>query len=252
LTAAALAESMKEEIFTIQDNTDPDESPLVEDDVDLTTVSEAEVVERQVEETISPLKDQISLSAPVSAVEQLATTDGQISAPEVPHTVLTSPKPHDDNGDSSVHPLSLSGIGYNGDTEDWESLISFSEAGDTSAEYDLSEQTHDMQIPIGQSIREALEDIIDQDTEDEGVFTETQAKGESVPNDTVGLNENGQFVSPEINFFRDGTESKTSNDMKRLSLDNAAIFSFSAEQALITSPPKRDFSSISQPDKALP
>ena len=129
----------------------------------------------------------------------------------------------------------------NANRDDSESLISFSEAEDTITG-PLDEQTHHAQIPLGQPLNNNT-----LATSEESAYDELcRQQGENVtPNDIVGVNPMGEFVAPEIKFFKDAiTEDDLAiqNEQPRLSLDNTVIFSLPTEQGLITSPPKRQIS----------
>ena len=160
---------------------------------------------------------------------------------EYNNTAINSVNSHDNASASAIHE-NVSPSEENDDQDDLQSLISFSEAEDTIA-CRLDEQTYDVQIPLELFLKNnslATREETKADNEN------CKQPNENVtPNDTVGVNEFGDFVAPEINFFEDAvTEDDLTiqNEQPRLSLDNVVIFSLTTEQALLTSPPKRQIS----------
>lgn len=123
----------------------------------------------------------------------------------------------------------------NGD-DDLESLISYSEADDTTISSNVSERTPDMQVPSRESV---------QDVRDIVIWNKINAKEmlrrsikNATPNDTIDDNENGQSVVSEIRLFKDTDvedDLGSYNETKGLCLNDI-------EQAHITSPPKRQIS----------
>ena len=120
--------------------------------------------------------------------------------------------------------------------QDLESLISFSEADDITVDQDLEVQVETTQVSIEQASQDTA--IASEEPDVEGKVS-SQATENITPSDSVGINEIGQFVTPEINIFEDPTATDESSAKNNQTLDGSVIFCFSAQQALITSPPKR-------------
>jgi len=241
LTAAALAESMKQEIFTVaEDNFDnhQDDIDSESEDVDVTTVPEDSYV--QVAFAIN--------SAPADHPQEMCEIGPRQALPDFPTKAENVVE--QENSAAEPPPLSMT-VTYDAleirshsklddDQDGNESLISFSEADDT---IEIHDKTNVAQ--------KSFEQTKQTEAGEEPVGHETPSDKNITPNDTVGINEMGDFVTPEINFFEDTImENKgvpqTANE--RLSLDNTAIFSFPANQTLVTSPPKRQITALNEPN----
>jgi hypothetical protein len=122
--------------------------------------------------------------------------------------------------------------------DDSECLISYSEA-EVTEDISIPEETQDLQILLGHSINDAIEMLAQQDA-DKSEMSAHQVDFVT-PTTTVGIDELGQFTPPEIHIFEDKV---VSDDVpySRQSLDHSVMFSFSAEQIVIPSPPKRQIS----------
>ena len=135
--------------------------------------------------------------------------------------------------------------------DDWQSLISFSEADDTTADNNF-EAEFDRQIPLEPEVKDTSQDPDAQTMDADEMRLDSQPSNEQPsPRTTVGINEMGQFVAGEIKLFEDCIDTDdipVPKGNSRESLDNTITFSFPAEQALITSPPKRHLSSWIQQD----
>jgi hypothetical protein len=250
---------LKEEIFIVEDNDDHlGECESEEEDVDIMTLPEETISEgvegvgevRQSKELV----EHVESESHIEQVVDVTISEQNFSAiqPDMKEkdiitdsAILTSPV----NAIATAKKEDQSRQEMD-DDEDWESLISFSEAENSATEGDLGDQTRNVQILAGHSAKDAQETIISEE-----VYATEEIAGqllESItPNDTVGTNEIGQFVTPEINFFEDTITTDdlpTQNDNKTLSHDNTIMFCVSTEQALITSPPKRQISSLNQQD----
>lgn len=244
---------MKEEIFLAEENNEnPGQPDSEEKDVDIMALEEGAIgasakEDEEIQDSVEHIS-QLQTKTNLESMDEIIVLDNNLPAiaiAEVNDTAVNSvtlTEPVNAVPSTTMEYQSRPQIG---DDEDWESLISFSEAEDTTPDQDLDDQTHDMQMPVGQSIKSALEAMAD-DEEFSSRLNENVT-----PNYTVGINEIGQFVVPEINFFEDAINSSglpLQNDWPRLSLDNTVIVSFPLEQALIPSPPKRQIPSVKQQD----
>ena len=190
--------------------------------------------------------DQSQVSATIFGTDSqavLASDQGSVPQPvtlEFNNTTIDSVNSHDNASASLSENVSRSE--ENDDQDDSESLISFSEAEDTIA-CRLDEQIHDVQIPLELFLKN---NSLATREETKAYNDNCKQPNENVtPNDTVGVNEFGDFVAPEIKFFEDAvTEDDLTrqNEQPRLSLDNVVIFSLPTEQGLLSSPPKRQIS----------
>lgn len=243
LTAAALAESMKEEIFISEDaDVTMDED---DEDVDITTLPGGDADETRKEDQPA-----------VTESEDEPKDSDIISAPEL-HLGNTTQGPHDivetdDNASGTVLLQSQneahttvdttapikSEIPIEDDQDEWESLISYSEAEDNTIDHttanDRGASSEQDTLPAG-------------DVEETNVLPVVPS-----PNDTIGIDEMGQFAAPLFNFFEDPSEPDQPVVQTRLSLDNTAILPFPTEQNLVTSPPKRQISALNQLDNVTP
>lgn len=243
LSAAAVAESMKEEIFIVEDaDVTMDEE---DEDIDITTLpgGEADEIMKEdhpaVTESEDEPKDSDIISVPELHFEN--TTQG-------PHEIVET----DDNASGAVPLRSQneeqtivettapieSEILIEDDQDEWESLISYSEA----------EEDDTIEHPTANDRGTSSE----QETLPAGDVEETNEHPMiPSPNNTVGIDEMGQFAAPQFNFFEDPPE-PDQPVQTRLSLDNTAILSFPTEQNLVTSPPKRQISALNQLDNVFP
>jgi hypothetical protein len=138
------------------------------------------------------------------------------------------------------------------DDDDWESLISYSETGDTTSTNNVLEPTLDMHVSSKEIIQNDRVAVIqDKVNTIEG---RSQSVGNINPNDTLGVNEIVQFASSEIKPFQD-TEIEGNlephAETEGLCLNGTFTFSVHIEQARITSPPKRQISSLNQHDNVI-
>jgi len=251
LTAAALAESMKDEIFNSpvgRHSTDVI-SEQEEDDqdveIDIITVDEKQIEEIQesipeenvylpdsqviaemekanAEEREDTLKSVICISN--NAVEQLVVIGGQVD--EVPRGEVNAP-PIEDNR-----------------MDDLDSLISFSEAEDNDAQNLNEHQSHTVNLDELQ-VEENLQPL-----EHSTASTEPN----ETPAVTVGVNEIGEFDAGRVEVFEDAApaeEDNTRKDVNRLSMDGNVILKFAFDQKIVRSPPKRHNSALSEPDDVL-
>ena len=251
LTAASLAESLKEEIFTVSDSHQQVDEIDVEDNyVDIMTAPEeagaANAEEAEEGHDAGETLDQSHPSATIFGADPqaiLASVPGSVPrqvALESNSTVINSVNPPD-NASASTILENISPSEENVDQDDLQSLISFSEAEDTIAGR-LDEQTQDAHIHLEQSLNNSLSTSEETQADNEDCWQQNE---NVPPNDTVRVNEIGDFVVPEIKFFEDAIvedDLPIQNEQSRLSLDNTFIFSLPTEQALITSPPKRQIS----------
>ena len=216
LTAAAVAESMKEEIFFAEGaDVTIDED---DEDVDIMTLPGGEADETMKEdypavtESENEPKDSDIISAPdhlentTQGPHDLVETDDNASG-----TVLLQSQNEANVTVDTTAPIK-SEIPIEDDQDEWESLISYSEAEDNTIEHPSA---NDRGAPS------------EQDTLPGGDVRETN-KHPMVPspNNTVGIDEMGQFAAPQFNFFEDPSEPDQPVVQTRLSLDNAAILPF--------------------------
>lgn len=246
LTAAALAESLKEEIFIISDSHQQvDEIQVEDEDVEIMMIHEeaatenVEVAEGQDEKTSDEPQPSAKFFGAASQTSPQGSVHQQISL-EYNSTIIDSVN-FLDNASASTIPENVFPSEKNDDQDDWESLISFSEAEDTVASR-LDEQTHDMQIPLEQSLNNNVL-VANKEIRTENEVC-SQPNENFTSNDTIGVNEMGECVAREIKMFEDAVTEDVLpvQNEPRLSLDSTVIFSLPAEQALVTSPPKRQIS----------
>jgi hypothetical protein len=265
LTAAALAESMKEEIFMEEvmapiSAKDDDDSDV---DVDIMTVDDEAIIKEVIMEEADTMvslaeKDEQAKSPPDDVSLAQENTDRDMS--EIPYDVTNS-----EDAPSFDFSQSLAGIETNVAEhqeqipnhqmtvvdDDWESLISFSEADDTIGVENINAEEDNVQNPMEPSGQEAEQNMGTSKTE----LSSLPSEEKPTPAATVGINEVGEFVSAEIKFFEDAVETDevpVQNGNPRESLGNNVTFSVPPEQALIKSPPKRHLSSSSQQDTVHP
>jgi len=261
LTAAALAESLKEEIFIVSDGRNDDN--VGEEDENIITFPE-EIVLETVEdaEEVQDAEEKLDRSQPYAPIldtnprpifasdQESVSQYVMLEQDNAVKNSIDSVSP--DDAITDIIPQHNSTTEENTDQDDVESLISFSEAEDTIAS-GPEERIGDVQIPLGEALQDAL---MASNEEAEGkVDIRSQPNEYITPNDTVGVNEMGDFVAPEINFFEDAiTEDNRSirNEQPRLALDNLVIFSLPTKQARITSPPKRQISLNEQNNVKFP
>jgi hypothetical protein len=246
---------LKEEIFIVEDNDGHlGECESEEEDVDIMTLPE-EIISEGVKGAgeVRPseeLVEHVESEGRIQLVVDVTISDQNFSAIQ-PDTKEKDNVMGSATSTSPVNPIVTAKIEDQSrqqmDDEDWESLISFSEAENSATEGDIDDQTKNVQILVGQ---DAQKIIISEE-----VYAAEEIASQSLESitqsDTVGINEIGQFVTPEINFFEDAITTDdlpTQSDNKALSHDNTVIFCVSTEQALITSTPKRQISSLNQQD----
>ena len=126
---------------------------------------------------------------------------------------------------------------------DWESLISFSEADETR------EFTMDITAP------DSNEEVsLEQPTVTRKM--EAEVSDPIMPVDTTSyLDERGEFVPSKITIFEDPIEQEVVPIFRtrgRESLDNQVIFSIPTEKELTGSPPKRPISSLDEQENVHP
>jgi len=237
LTAAALAESMKEEIFTVDEDT---EVTMAEEDedVDIMTLPGGLIEENQMptRESVDEPQHPMTASPAKTTLENVMEGPQDIleqdkNSVEVPF--IQSQIEKDDNAETTT-PIEAKTL-VDDDQDDWESLISYSEAEDNTVDQPT---------------------VPDQHISSEGAMLLTGDIGEMnnnlpSPSHTIGLNETGQFVAPQIKFFED-SDADQPLVQTRLSLDSTKILSFSTQQNLVTSLQKRQISTLNQPDNVLP
>jgi hypothetical protein len=246
LTAAALAESMKEEIFIV----DEDDVAMAEEDedVDIMTLPgrmlDEGIEENQVPVTKSVDESQYAVTASPakSILENVTETPRVIVAHNsLDVAIIPSQGPTDEIDakakTATTAPIEAEAL-VEDDQEDWESLISYSEAGDNTVDQSSVQAQY---ISLDGEILPTDET---EEMNDNPIVLS--------PIDTVDLDEIGQFVSPAINFFEDPSETDQPTVQTRLSLDSTTILSFSTHQNLVTSPPKRQSSALDQLDNVPP
>ena len=247
LTAAALAESMKEEIFIVDE--DADVATAEEDeDVDIMTLpgrmpdEGIEGSQVPVTESVDESQYAITPSPAKFVLENVAEIPRVIVAQNsVDVAIIPSHGPTDEMDANAkttpTAPIEAEAL-VEDDQDDWESLISYSEAEDNTVDQPS------LRAQRISSDGEILPTDEIEEMNDKPVVPS--------PIDTVGLDEMGQFVTPEINFFEDPSETDQPTVQTRLSLDNTTILSFSTHQNLVTSPPKRQSSALNQLDNVPP
>jgi hypothetical protein len=214
LTAAALAESFQDEIFITEDAPAPDVDQE-DEEVDIMNVMEDMVLEPSVHPLVSTMERQES-TAPSASIEDEVVAE------------VAEMNPVDELG------IDKAAV----DDFDAESLISYSEA-EITVEASKQEGTQDLQIPSGHSANDAIVSFVEKAIEE--VESTVHLTEMVTPAETVGINETGQFTSPAINIFEDQVNSDNPSN-PRQPLDHSVIFSFSATQIVIPSPPKRQIS----------
>ena len=237
LTAAALAESMKEEIFTLvgeeplhqEQRTDAESEESEEEDVDIMTVEEI-VVETKASDEITSV-DHVN-ETPQTTPEELSTAE-TLAAIEMHIEELSADQEAGENKElvTEENPKE-----DRDGTLDLESLLSLSEA----SEYDIEESTHDIQIRLGQSINDALDGIAIENAEDDKELSALIATGDNLPSlqtESVGGNEVGEFVASQFAMFQDDSNS-IDLGRKRKSLDPTTVLEIPAEQPNEQSPLK--------------
>ena len=231
LTAAALAESMKEEIFTVveedptKSTTEGTASESEEEDVDIMTIEEGVVETKETNELITVVET--DEPEEVTAAESLTTN---LREPAIEESIIP---PTAEENLKTTAPGEESQKQDQDDTLDLESLLTLSEATD----YNIEEQTQDIQIPVGQSIKDALDELssetINSDEEFSTVITKLDHPA-SAPSDSVGFNQVGQFVVPQFTLFQDVVDT----GRKRKSLDPTTVFEIPVEPPINPSPLK--------------
>jgi hypothetical protein len=268
LTAAALAESMKEEIFLESEDVleNGDDGDVSDVDVDIMTVEDEAGVEEMCPEALEPIvppSEQIQ-QEPIPA-DEVSEDPEQENPSQLSQDVIgcenenttvpknISPPPVELQNEVVAEEEPLSYHHMSGADDDWQSLISFSEADDTTADNNFEVETFEGQLPLELAVKDTSQDPVIDAGE---ILLDCQpSKGQPSPRTTVGINEFGQFVAADIQLFEeciDTDDIPLSNGNSRESLDNTVTLSFPAEQALITSPPKRQLSSLIQSDFVCP
>jgi hypothetical protein len=254
LTAAALAESLKDELFSAVD--EGEGTTVVEKDVsERIAPGEAVTIQRELTTIVNSVLD--TSTAQNEQLEFKSTPN----LPDIRDAAIDN-ETTAMNSAPSVYQEDTTIIGDEGHAEgeqdeipDWDSLISFSEADDTAL-LD-AEPAHDMQIPLGPSIKYATEEMNSQEMdadEDLSVTVPHQYAVNTVPT-LDGLDGTGRVVDKDIQIFEDAPmdDIHVQTASARQSLDNnSVIFSFPKEQTLVTSPPKRPVSEFNQQDNVLP
>jgi hypothetical protein len=238
LTAAALAESMKEEIFIV----DEDEVAMAEEDEDEDIMTlPGRMPDDGIEENQLPAPESVDESqyamtaSPSKSILENVTERPLVIVAQNSVDVTIGPEqgPTDEMDanakTTTTAPIEAEAL-VEDDQDDWESLISYSEAEDNMVD----------QLSVQAQHISSDGEILPTDE------TEEMNDRPMVPSpvDTVGLDEIGQFVTPEINFFEDPSETDQPTVQTRLSLDSTTILSFSTHQNLVTSPPKRQSSAL--------
>lgn len=232
LTAAALAESMKEEIFTVVQEdptkwtTEGTASESEEEDVDIMTIEEVVVETKETNGLMIIVET--DESEEVTEAESLTTN---LREPAIEESVI--PQTAEENL-KIITPEEESPKQDQDDTLDLESLLTLSEATD----YNIEEHTQDIQIPVGQSVKDALDELssetVNSDEEFSTVITKLDHPA-SAPSDTVSLTQVGGFVAPQFTFFQDAV---VDTGRKRKSLDPTTVFDMPAEPPINPSPLK--------------
>lgn len=238
LTAAALAESMKEELFAeMEDDVILDEggSPATESMHEdafvkgIRTKESNEVTELDTKTNNTP--DLPQVSEPVTLPQDNETVDGK--NPELESSFILP-------GRSSEFPTIVdvqSNEVEEGMNDDWEDLISYSEIDETK-EFGLDNKEYDS--------NDMLPGLTDSRL-DRQISNALLTAGA-----THGLDEMGEIVSSKITIFEDLLEEKDLPvTRERESLDGQAIFSIPQEKDLISSPPKRQISSLYEQENVL-
>jgi hypothetical protein len=243
LIAAAMAESVKEELLSV-----------VDEKVDTTAPEEipAEQVAPEVQEVLPetvPVNNAIVQEEDNAPHEQSQSLTEQ-TPPQLPVDIDIAnesgsnipPAPVETEcpavTDEEQHPMF-----QETDIPDWESLISYSEADDITTRLDDMEPTHDMQIPLGVSIRDVMEDMTNQDidvNEDFSVFVPQINTIKPAAIDPLDI---GNHFVKDTNFFEDVAQADnipSKSPRKRKSLDShSVIFSFTGDRDFATSAPER-------------
>jgi hypothetical protein len=220
LTAAALAEYMKDEIFSspvknaIHAQSELEENEAIE--IDIETVEDAiighlQLVERDFEEMemstqSTPPEEEIPLEPTLKETARIDSID-------IEH--------------------------------DLESLISFSEADDS-----LVDPTASVAMANISHIAEAESTQLElNELNDEQKYL--CLNGQTIANDLVEVSGNGDFVEKEFTVFEgplSANQEVSQSSANRLSMDGNVIFKFAFDQGTIKSPPKRRVSVVSQQD----
>ena len=239
LTAATLVESMKEEMVTI------DENPHLtidgeDEDVDIMTLrggrpnwsiaENSEIVTKSAGQFNRPAPSSLAKPDSVNAFGKPSdSVEKEDELVEVPVQPCQSEKAQ--IAETRV-PIEA-GTALDDDQAEWESLISYSEAEDNP----VDEAPDIYQGISSERVILPTEEI--EEMKEQPVFPS--------PNDTVGLDEIGQFVKPQIYVFENPSDQQPSVQT-RLSLNSSIIPFLPTEQLVITSPPKRQSSAPNQLD----
>jgi hypothetical protein len=250
LTAAALAESVKEEIEIFSNPS--------KEEVEGMNLAEEEN-EEEVEVNIMTVEDEDCGTVTEVQIHELMQESTQCIAPEeqiqekaIEETTVGEAvdQPMEGSAEREVSNMEEDAIPQRPlDTNemhitdnDLESLISFSEADDT---IDVGKMDRSIaSIPTKEA---TIDGTVEFAAEEIPVSLDERL----TPNASVGVNEMGEFVAPDINIFVDPVsiqENKPQSETVRLSMDTNVIFKFSLDQDIIKSPPKRQTSALAQQD----
>jgi len=220
LTAAAVAESIQDQIFVAEDvhvtAFEPHEQGV---EVDIMNITE------------DALKESSEVTPELSGAIQNEET--RLGSPHPPSLLVK------DTMNESVH-VSPADDGLTIDepaelqNDDSESLISYSEA-EITFETAILEDIQVVDVPLGHSADVAIDSVVRTDFEEvEGTNLVTTA-------DTIDIHETGQITVPAVQILEDQILSNNL-PMSGQSLHHSVIFSFSTEEIVIPSPPKTQIS----------
>lgn len=237
LTAAALAESMKEELFTETENAvvsdkdrshPEDEQPPTLESMHDDAFAKGSGTEESNEGTVeqdgktNDIQDLPQVSEPFTIPQDNEIVDRENTDLESSSSLLGRsievPTVVDVQSDEVEEGMDV----------DWEDLISYSEIDETK------ELAFDnIELDSNELLLEPTDSRLD---------TKVSIAG-STAGATNGLDEMGEIVSTEMAIFEDIPEEKDLPvTQERQSLDNQVIFSIPPEKDLISSPPKRQIS----------
>ena len=250
LTAAAMAESLKEELFakieggvTPEEENEPEDEELVPPE---TVPGEAVVEEAFMEEpnTAMPEPEQEEKTGDTQGLTQISQLVTLPQHDEVldTETPVSPSIPHSPQELCAIVPAPSIETGATMD--DWESLISFSEADETG-EFAMDTDAPDSNE--GMSLEQLKSTAMFDDEAPDAIVT---AGVESC------LDEMGEFVPSTITIFEDPCQQEdipsSSGTRGRESLNNQVIFSLPTEKELTGSPPKRQISSLYDQENVPP
>lgn len=267
LTAAALAETLKNEIIfaaSFEGNgyeasnfiyvEEDAETPTSTSNVDHRSVTKIgnhdtletlEPDESPQRPNIDPLPEESTPSLGVTSIISEEDVDNKIgtvvSSLGSSHTGLIS-RPASSDG-----VLTKELLNEDGDHQD---LISVTQVGDMIGERNNGDLSYDMQITLGQSVDDDVEEL---ENTESGFIPCHNSSGieDALSNETVRVDERGQYAVPEIRFYKDTTPDLLQQAEEVGVSQATTIFSFPSGQFLISSPKKRPICLAEQNDVSL-